>query len=152
MRTRTPRGAAIVIHSLDHARAALRAASTRNLPVVLLSAPGAAAYAGAPWFLRLVEMAAAEHPQARYEAVLDCGSRPGHVLAALRQGAKAVHFSGSKAAAAKLSAIAEAYGARLETGRRQALDLRGEPEPEVACQSWLEKTPVRDRHGGQRRA
>ena len=37
------RGRAIIVHSLDHAKAALSAAAELGVPVTLLSAPGAAA-------------------------------------------------------------------------------------------------------------
>ena len=139
---------AIIVHHLDHARAALAAAAACERPVTLLSAPGAAGYAGAPWFLELVARAADEQPQAEWNAVLDCADRPGHVLAALRQGASAIRFSGSKATAAKLAAIAEHYGARLETGRIKALDLRGEADPLAACRTWLGVHKQRPRGGG----
>ena len=139
---------AIIVHGLDHARAALAAAADCGRPVTLLSASGAAGYAGAPWFLRLVALAADEHPDAEWEAVLDCADRPGHVLAALRQGASAVRFTGSKATAAKLAAIAESYGARLETGRPKALDVRGEADPSAACRTWLGGDRHRTRGGG----
>ena len=128
---------AVVIHDLAQAKAALAAAAACGRPVTLVSAPGAAGFAGAPWFLKVVALAAAEQPAATYDAVLDCADRPGHVLAALRQGAEAVRFSGSKATAAKLAAIAEASGARLVTGRIKAHDLRGLADPEAACRAWL---------------
>jgi len=139
---------AIVVHDLDHARAALAAAAQCGRPATLLSAPGAAGYTGAPWFLRVVALAADEQPDAEWDSVLDCADRPGHVLAALRQGATAVRFTGSKSAAAKLAAIAESYGARLETGRTTALDLRGEADPLSACKAWLGTQRRKTRGGG----
>lgn len=143
-----PAASAVIIHDLDHARAALAAAVDCERPVILLSAPGAAGYAGAAWFLRVVALAAAEHPDAKWDAVLDCADRPGHVLAALRQGAMAVRFTGSKATASKLAAIAKSYGARLESGRTRALDLRGKADPLAACRSWLGAQGRRARGGG----
>ena len=143
-----PAASAIIIHGLDHARAALSAATECERRVTLLSAPGAAGYAGAPWFLKVVARAAGEHPGARWEAMLDCADRPGHVLAALREGAEAVRYTGSKATAAKLAAIAESYGVRLETGRTRALDLRGAADPMAACRSWLSTQRRRPRGGG----
>lgn len=139
---------AIIIHDLDHARAALSAATECERQVTLLSAPGAAGYAGAPWFLKVVARAADEHPSARWQAMLDCADRPGHVLAALRQGAEAVRYTGSRATAAKLAAIAARYGARLETGRMTALDLRGVVDPLAACRSWLGTQGRRPQSGG----
>ena len=54
------------------------------------------------------------------------------MLAALRQGLRRVCFTGSRAAAAKLSAIAEAQGAEVVARPRRALDLRGVADPEAA--------------------
>lgn len=137
MGSEEPAATAIVIHDLDHARAALAAAAASGRPVVLVSAPGAAAIVGAPWFLKVVALAAAEHPEASWRAVLDCSDKAGHALAALRQGAPAIRYSGSRASAAKLAAIAERYGARLETGRLAARDLRGQADPKAACRAWI---------------
>lgn len=141
---------AIIIHDLDHARAALAAAAACDRPVILMSAPGASGTVGAPWFLRVVAHAAAEHPDAKWDAVLDCADQPGHVLAALRQGAAAVRFTGPKATAAKLAAIAGRYGARLETGRVRALDLRGKPDPRAACRARLGATEREDHREGSK--
>ncbi len=137
MGRQAPAAVFVIIHDLEHARAALAAAAAFDRPVTLVSAPGAAGYAGAAWFLNVVALAAADHPAAKWDAVLDCADRPGHVLAALRQGATAVRYAGSKSTAAKLAAIAERSGARLETGRLKALDLRAETDPWAACRSWI---------------
>lgn len=143
-----PAAIAFVIHDLGHARAALAAAAEFDRPVTLVSASGAASYAGAAWFLRVIARAAAEQPAAKWDAVLDCGDRPGHVLAALRQGATAVRYTGSKATAAKLSAIAARTGARLDTGRLKALDLRAETDPRAACRSRIGGAARGRRNGG----
>ncbi len=57
---------AIVIHGLGHARAALAAAAALDVPVTLLSATGAASYAGAAWFQQVIALAAKDHPGARW--------------------------------------------------------------------------------------
>ncbi|MEN0074328.1 MAG: hypothetical protein AAGC69_08095, partial [Paracraurococcus sp.] len=54
--------------------------------VTLLSAPGAAATLGAPWFLAILAAARAAAPGVPHAAVLDCGAAPGLALAALRAG------------------------------------------------------------------
>ena len=77
---------AITVHSLDQARAALAAAAALDRPVTLVSAPGAAGYAGVAWFRKVVDLAAADQPGVTVTAVLDCADKPGLVLAALRQG------------------------------------------------------------------
>ncbi len=134
-------GKAVIVHSLEHARAALAAAAGLGVPVTLASAPGAAATAGPGWFQEVVAQAGADFPQVAISAVLDCADRPGHVLAALRLGLARVRFTGEPALAAKLSAIAEQHGAELVTGDLPALDLRGRPRPEQACRDWLGTSP-----------
>ena len=128
---------AIIIHSLEHARAALGAAAETGVAVTLASAPGAAAYVGPAWFEEVVRLARAEVPGAQALALLDCAGRAGDVLAALRQGLPRVRFTGPKAVAEKLAAIAEAQGATLVTGRLRALDLHGVADPQTACRRWL---------------
>ncbi len=128
---------AVIVHSLADARAALAAAAALGVPVTLASAPGASAYAGPGWFQEVVVLAAVEVPQAAFEAVIDCADRPGDVLLALRLGLTRVRFTGKKAVARKLAAIAEQSGAELTTGRLRALDLRGAADPLAACRAWL---------------
>jgi hypothetical protein len=127
----------IIIHSLDHARAALAAAAALDVPVIIASAPGAAAYLGPQWLSEVAALAAAEHPDARVSVLLDCGDAPGHVLAALRQGIKRIRFTGRAAVAGKLAALAKRQGAELIRGRRKALDLLDSPDPAAACHRWL---------------
>jgi fructose/tagatose bisphosphate aldolase len=128
---------AIIVHSLAEARAAVAAAAELGVPLTLASAPGAAGTTGAAWFRELVALAASGHPETPVTAVLDCGDKPGHVLAALRQGLRAVRFTGRKSTAARLAQIAAHYGAEVITGPVQAVDLLDDPEPEAACRRWL---------------
>ncbi|MFQ5955791.1 MAG: hypothetical protein ACE5JZ_12070 [Kiloniellales bacterium] len=127
----------VVVHSLDHARAALRAAEAHGVAVTLLSGPGAAGYAGPAWFRELIAAATAEHPQARVKAVLDCGDAAGHAMAALRAGLKAIRFQGDPAVADRIAELAQGYGAVVEPSRGAALDLAETVDPEAACHAWL---------------
>jgi hypothetical protein len=127
----------VVIHSLDHARAAMAAAAALDVEVWLASAPGAAAYAGAGWFLEVIAIARAVHPDARVTAVLDCGDRPGLVLGALRRGCRAVRFTGRGRALSRIKAIAKRYGAVVYGDLGPLLDLGAEPDPPAACRAWL---------------
>ncbi len=129
---------AIMIHSLADARAALAAANALGVAVTLVSAPGAAAYGGAGWFARVVEIAAAEHPDVKMTAILDCDDAAGHVLGALRAGLRRVRFSGGGEVAAKLAEIARGYGALLVQDEIEAFDPRGEKDPAEACRRFLE--------------
>lgn len=132
----TPLPPAIVFHGLDQAMAALAAAAALGVPVTLLSAPGAASYAGAGWFRAVVEQAQAAHPDAEAVALLDCGDQPGHALAALREGVTAIRFSGITAD--KIEDIAARYGARMVRDRPESLDLQEvSGDPIAACRAWL---------------
>ena len=52
----------VVIHSLDHALAALTAAAARGVAVTLASAPGAAMTVGPSWFKAVIEQASERYP------------------------------------------------------------------------------------------
>lgn len=132
-------GRAIIVHSLEDARAALAAAAALGVPVTLASAPGAAGYLGALWFREMIALAAAERPEVQVSALIDCGDKPGHVMAALRQGMKTIRFTGPKATAKTLAALADRYGAEIVTAPVEACDLLDEPRPEAACRAWLAK-------------
>jgi len=131
------RGKAVIVHSLEQAEAAVAVAAEHGAPLTLLSAEGAACFAGGLWFRELVALAGARHPEVEVTAILDCADRPGDVLAGLRLGLKLLRFSGSAATAQALAPIAEAQGAHLLTKRIEALDLLDQADPAAACRAWL---------------
>ena len=115
---------AIIVHSLDHAVAALQGAAAAGRPVLLVSAPDAGVYAGAGWFRELVAAAGEAVPGAQFSAFLDCGDRPGAALAAIRGEAPGVIFAGCADVARRLADIARQHGVRFATSRpAAALDL-----------------------------
>ena len=129
---------AIIIHSLAHARAAVRAAAAHGVPVTLFSGPGAAGYAGPEWFRELIAAAAAEHPTTQVTAVLDCGAAPGHALAALRAGLKTIRIEADPAVGKRIAELAADYGARVAPDAGEnALDLAAAVDPDAACHAWL---------------
>lgn len=73
---------AVIVHGLMDATAAL----SRGLPVTLLSAPGAAGYAGCLWWRELVVAARRENPGTPVMDVLDCADASGLAMSALRSG------------------------------------------------------------------
>jgi hypothetical protein len=130
--------ARIIVHSLDHACAAVAAAAALGLPVTLQGAQGAGTYAGPTWFLALIAEAQAAHPGARVAAVIDCADEAGSVLAALRAGCKRVRFTGRDDVRARLADIAAGFGAEIEGDEPiDTLDLLDVPHPEAACRAWL---------------
>jgi hypothetical protein len=132
------RRAAVVIHALADAEAALAAAAAEGSALALWSAVGAAAYLGPLYWQELERALAASHPESDFLAVLDCAERPGDALAALRQGLQHLCFTGGAEAAGKLDDIARAAGATLYRARPAcALDLRDVTDPERACRLWF---------------
>ncbi len=126
---------AIIVHSLDHAKAAVAAA--RGGGVVLLSAPGAAATLGAAAFRAMIEAAREDRPEAEILAVLDCADLAGRALEALHEGVAALRFTGPEDVAGKIADIAAQCGAVLYTDDPPALDLLDEEDPVKACREWL---------------
>jgi hypothetical protein len=102
---------AVMIHGLDHARTAL----APGLPVTLLSAPGAATYAGCLWWREVLAQAGFTGP-----ALLDCGDAPGRALEALKLGLSGVILSPAQAV---VSQIGAAQGALVLTQAPPSLDL-----------------------------
>jgi hypothetical protein len=123
----------IVIHSLDHARAALTAAASCGREVTLASAPGAALQAGPGWFKSVIEQASAAYPDVAIKAILDCSDEPGAAMAALRLGLKDLRFHGPVELQEKLACM----GAVLAPPPDAILDLREISGPETACAAFL---------------
>jgi hypothetical protein len=100
---------AVVVHDLPQARAALELEATHGLKITLVSAPGAARYAGVG-FLRAME------EQLGREIVVDCGEDAGLVLAGLRTGLRRLVFTGDRSMLARLGDIARQLGAEVTAG------------------------------------
>jgi hypothetical protein len=128
---------AILIHGLDDARAALRAAQETGRAVTVISGPGGGAYGGPAWFDHVLREAQGEFPQAQVTAILDCDDAAGLALGALRYGIRHVRFDGREDVTIKLREIAAAQGATIITGEIATLDLRGARDPLAACRDWL---------------
>ena len=127
---------AVIVHGLAHARLALSCGH----PVTLLSAPGAASYAGCGWWRAMVAAALAEHPGTATADVLDCAGAPGRALEALSLGCRLVVLQPGPAWA-DISGRAESQGARLLPAPPPALDLgwRGEDRQLL---DWLGELPA----------
>ncbi len=122
---------AVIIHGLPHALSVLAAAR----PVTLLSAPGAACYAGGGWWRAMVTAALAAHPGAVAPDVLDCADAPGRALEALSLRCRLVVLQPGPAWP-DIAGRAESCGARLLAAAPPALDMgrRGEDRRLAA---WL---------------
>ncbi len=105
---------AIVIHGLTQARLAL----APGKPVTLLSAPGAASFAGCAWWHQLIGQAGAEH----VPNFLDCADAPGRALEALSIGCRGLILRPCSAWAS-VAERAEASSVLILPKRPEALDL-----------------------------
>jgi hypothetical protein len=109
---------AVIVHGLPHARAAL----APGLAVTLLSAPGAACYAGVGWWRALVSQAAAG--RAAPPDILDCADAPGRALEALRHGQRLLVLRGLPPAVFEdIAARAASMRAIVLPAAPEALDL-----------------------------
>jgi len=117
---------AIVIHGLAHARLALGP----GRPVTLLSAPGAALYAGCGWWRAVVAASGAAGPD-----VLDCADAAGRALEALSAGCRWLVLLPCPAWEG-VAERAAAQGACLLRERPPALDL-AEPGASRRIAAWL---------------
>ena len=121
---------AVVVHGLADAKAAL----APGRPTLLLSAPGAASYAGAGWWR--ATMAAAG---ATWDA-LDCADEAGRALEALAAGCRIIVLHPCPAFA---SVAARAGNATVLPARPQALDL-GTRGAGRHLEAWLATAAPRD--------
>ncbi len=141
---------AVVVHSAGEVREALGPAR----PVTLVSAPGAALYAGAAWWLALMAVARADHPaSAAFENILDCGDAPGRAAEALRLGQRRLVLSGvPPAISARIELMAAALDAEVLPRMPEALDL-ARPGAGRRLGAWLggaTPPPQGDNEGGIR--
>jgi hypothetical protein len=128
---------ALMVHTLDHVRAALAAASGLGRPVLLVTAPGAADYAGPRFLKAMIDRAAIGFPSAEWDALIDCGALGGTAFAALDAGWRRLAVADRGAVATRLGAIAAARGARVEPLPNSILDLGREADPRGAARTWL---------------
>jgi hypothetical protein len=126
----------VVIHGIADADAAL----SHGLPVTLLSAPGAALFAGVGFWRALVAQARAAHPDLTAPDILDCADAAGYALAALRLGQCVLVLAEDAPGRPAVAAIAAASGATVLAGRPPALDLarRGAAR---RLGDWLRQAP-----------
>ncbi len=121
----------VVVHGLADVARAL----APGQPLTLLSARGAALFAGAGWWRALANAGRQDHPQACFDDVLDCADAPGRALEALRHGQRAMVLDPCPAWA-ELHARAAESGAVLLAARPVALDL-AQPGAHRRLEAWL---------------
>jgi hypothetical protein len=110
---------AVVVHGLVHARSVLAIGRS----VTLLSAPGAALFAGCGWWRAVIERARGEYPGVPIDDILDCADAPGLALGALRIGQRRLVLSPTSPGWQSVAAIAASLGGEVLTHRPEAIDM-----------------------------
>jgi hypothetical protein len=117
---------AVIVHGLAQARLAVATG-----PVTLLSAPGAALYAGCGWWRAVVAASLTTGPD-----VLDCADAPGRAMEALRAGCRIIVLDPAVPAAALVAVRAATIGAAVLDAPPPALDLAA-PGAARRLEAWL---------------
>ena len=110
---------AVVIHGLAHARVVLAIGRS----VTLLSAPGAALFAGCGWWRAVIERARGEYRGVPIDDILDCADAPGLALGALRIGQRRLVLSPASPGWQSVAAITASLGGEVLSSRPPALDM-----------------------------
>jgi hypothetical protein len=130
-------GPAVIVNGLPDAVTALHA--SRGAPITLLSAPGAALFAGCLWWREVVRQAHEIVPNDAVTDILDCADASGLALSALRIGQKAIVLYEAAPGHPAVVAIAADLGAQVFQVAPPALDL-GKRGAVRRLDAWL--------HGG----
>jgi hypothetical protein len=110
---------AVVVHGLIDVRSVL----SIGWPVTLLSAQGAAMYAGSAWWRALIGRAAAEYPDVPGDNILDCADASGLALGALRIGQRRIILHPAAPGRTEVTAAAATLGCEVLADRPPALDM-----------------------------
>jgi len=109
----------VIVHGLADARTVL----AQGAPVTLLSAPGAALYAGCLWWQVLIATAREAYPGVAMTDVLDCADAPGQAMAALRSGVARLVLYDNVPAWDAVAEIAQRQGGFVLRQAPPALDI-----------------------------
>jgi hypothetical protein len=123
---------AVIVHGLAGARTAL----APGMPVTLLSAPGAALFAGCLWWREIVARACAENPNTLSLDILDCADASGMAMSALRTGVHRLILLPEAPGWKAVQAIAERQGGFILAQAPAALDL-GQRNAIRRLDAWL---------------
>jgi hypothetical protein len=126
---------AVIVHGVADAKAAL----APGLPVTLLSAPGAAVFAGCLWWREIIAAARAACPDTEATDILDCADASGMAMGALRSGVCRLVLWPDAPGWDRVAAIAERQGGFVLRQAPAALDL-------------AERNAIRRLHGWLREA
>jgi hypothetical protein len=126
---------AVVIHNIEDARLVL----ALDRPATLVSAPGAALFAGAGWWVALMAVIRAEYPARIFDDLLDCGDAPGRAAEALRAGQRLLVLQSAQPAVfERVRLMAVELGAVVLPAMPEAIDL-ARPGASRHLGEWLDR-------------
>lgn len=123
---------AVAVHGLAQACAVIGS----GLDATLISGPGAGWYAGAAWWVAVMQAARDACGAAPAVDMLDCADAPGAAVSALRLGQRLVILDAACPAFPRVAAMARALGAEVLATRPPCLDL-SEAGAERRLAAWL---------------
>jgi hypothetical protein len=126
---------AVIVHGLHDARAAL----TPGAPVTLLSAPGAALFAGCLWWRQVVSAARSASPETETLDILDCADASVLAMGALRSGVNRLVLWPEATGWSAIAAIADQLGGFVMAQAPPALDL-ADLNANRRLGAWLRRT------------
>ena len=121
----------VIIHSAAHVHLVLVAARRLDARPVLLTPPGATAYAGVAYLKAMVDRAPG------LDAILDCGAEAGFAMAAIREGWRDIYLAGDEIILGKIEDMLGQVDGRLRLALPSALDLGSADDPEARLKDWL---------------
>ncbi len=137
MSEKNPDRAIFIVHSLEHAIAASKAAAAAGRSIQLRSARGAAGYAGIGWFAALIEETRHRVPSADLIGAIDCAADLALAFEACAAGIDAIRYDGIDAGLEKLRDVAAQYGVALDTAGGESLDLAKSTDFERSTHDFL---------------
>lgn len=122
---------AVVVHTAEHVRLVVDiAGATRPL---VLTAPGAQAYAGVTYLWAMTAPARERGLEVR----IDCGADAGFAMAAIRTGWRDLHMSGDSTVLDKINDMTSQVGGTLHRSRPSSLDLGDQDDPQAALKDLI---------------
>jgi len=135
-----PQRETFIVHARAHVVVALEASRRHNVPVVLVSAPGAVRTGGAGWWREIIAQGRAAVPGTDSLSILDCADESGMALAAIREGVEAIALKAPAPTLERVKDIAEqSEVAILDIAWAGALDLGASNDPQADSENHLAK-------------
>ncbi len=128
---------AFTFHSRRQAATALAAGHEAGAPILLVTAPGAAAHAGPEFLLEIYRTAKADVPDAQGDVLIDCGTDVGTAMRALRSGWRQMIFAGDDTVRGKIIDMAEQMDCVVHDARPETTDLNDAGDPAWACRQAI---------------